>query len=599
MKNIKIENIRNFSIIAHIDHGKSTLADRLLELTGTLPKHMIKEQTLDTMDLERERGITIKAHPVRMEYKYKGNIYILNLIDTPGHVDFTYEVSRSLAACEGAVLLIDASQGVEAQTVSNYYLAKELGLTIIPVINKIDLPNADIERTREQILELTGIDPGKIILCSAKTGEGVEDVLCAIVQRIPPPKGSLHNPLKALIFDSLYTSYYGVIPYVRIFEGEVKPGDKIYLFSSKKEFEVEEVGHLIIERKKTERLRVGETGYIIAGIKEPKLVRVGDTIVKSLAQAPLPGYREVKPYVFVGFYPTTEEGYEKLRDALTKLHLNDPAFTFEKETSKALGLGFRCGFLGLLHMEIIQERLEREFGQGLIATLPSVKYKVVLFNQKEVWIDNPSKFPQDVKIKRIEEPYVKIEILTPPEYIGSLIELCVHRRGKQKKLLYLDPKRVLLEFEMPLSLMIYDFYDKLKSLTSGLASMDYEIIGYKESKIVKVDIMINKKPVDALSFLVHKDEAYHFSRKMVEKLKKAIPRQLFEVNIQASIGKRIIASTRIPPLRKDVTAKCYGGDVTRKRKLLEKQKRGKKRLKRIAQVDIPQEAFFSLLKVER
>ncbi len=560
---------------------------------------MIKEQTLDTMDLERERGITIKAHPVRMEYEYKGNIYILNLIDTPGHVDFTYEVSRSLAACEGAVLLIDASQGVEAQTVSNYYLAKELGLTIIPVINKIDLPNADIERTREQILELTGIDPGKIILCSAKTGEGVEDVLCAIVQRIPPPKGSLHNPLKALIFDSLYTSYYGVIPYVRIFEGEVKPGDKIYLFSSKKEFEVEEVGHLIIERKKTERLRVGETGYIIAGIKEPKLVRVGDTIVKSLAQAPLPGYREVKPYVFVGFYPTTEEGYEKLRDALTKLHLNDPAFTFEKETSKALGLGFRCGFLGLLHMEIIQERLEREFGQGLIATLPSVKYKVVLFNQKEVWIDNPSKFPQDVKIKRIEEPYVKIEILTPPEYIGSLIELCVHRRGKQKKLLYLDPKRVLLEFEMPLSLMIYDFYDKLKSLTSGLASMDYEIIGYKESKIVKVDIMINKKPVDALSFLVHKDEAYHFSRKMVEKLKKAIPRQLFEVNIQASIGKRIIASTRIPPLGKDVTAKCYGGDVTRKRKLLEKQKRGKKRLKRIAQVDIPQEAFFSLLKVER
>ncbi len=593
------KNIRNFSIIAHIDHGKSTLADRLLEITGTLPKHMIKEQTLDTMDLERERGITIKAHPVRMEYEFENKKYVLNLIDTPGHVDFTYEVSRSLAACEGAVLLVDASQGVEAQTVSNYYLAKDLGLTIIPVINKIDLPNADIEGTKEQIFELTEIDPDEILLCSAKTGEGVEEILKAIIKKIPPPKGNKDLPLRALIFDSIYTSYYGVIPYVRIFEGEIKPGDKIYLYSLKKEFIVEEVGHLILERKKTHKLSAGETGYIIAGIKDPNLVRVGDTIVNDLSTSPLPGYREIKPYVFCGFYPTTEEGYEKLKDALTKLHLNDPAFTFEKETSEALGFGFRCGFLGLLHMEIIQERLEREFGQGLIATLPSVKYKVILQTGEEIWVENPSKFPEEVKIKKIEEPYVKVEIITPPAYIGGIMDLCLPRRAEQKKFLYLDPKRVLLEFEMPLSEMIYDFYDKLKSVSSGMASMDYEIIGYKESKIVKVNILINRKPVDALSFLVHKENAYRFSRKIVDKLRELIPRQLFEVNVQAGIGKRIIASARIPPMRKDVTAKCYGGDITRKMKLLEKQKEGKKRLKKIGRVEVPQEAFFSLLKVEK
>ncbi len=576
-----------------MDHGKSTLADRLLEITKTLPPTKIVEQTLDTLALERERGITIKAHAIRMEYKG----YILNLIDTPGHVDFSYEVSRSLAACEGALLLVDGSQGIEAQTVSHLYSALELGLEIVPVINKIDLAMADIEGTKREIVDFMGVKEEEILLTSAKTGEGVEEVLKAVIEKIPPPEGKPH-PLRALIFDSTYDPYHGVIVTVRIFDGSVKKGDRIYLLSSGKEFEVEEVGYLKLNREPVDVLKPGEVGYIIAGIKTLKDARVGDTISDSPDTPPLKGYREVKPYIFCGFYPTSEEGIVSLGKSLEKLKLNDPAIHYEQESSSALGPGYRCGFLGLLHMEVIQERLEREFGENLIATVPSVRYRVVMKDGKELYIDNPSKLPDINKIERIEEPYARVEILTPPEYLGNVMKICNDRKGIHKKMEFIGERKVLIEYEMPFSKIIFDFYNKLKSVSKGMAAMDYEIIGYRTSPLVKLNILINGRPVDALSFLVHKDEVYRTGRRIVEKLRVKIPRQQFEVSIQAAAGKRVIAKSVIKPVRKDVTAKCYGGDITRKRKLLEKQKKGKKRLKKVGNVDIPQEAFFSVLKLE-
>ena len=586
-----IKRIRNFSIIAHIDHGKSTLADRFLEITGTLRREEIVEQVLDSMDLERERGITIKMHPVRMEWRG----YILNLIDTPGHVDFSYEVSRSLAACEGAVLLVDATQGVEAQTLANLYLAIEQGLEIIPVINKIDLPNAEIERVREQIWELIREEP---LLVSAKYGTGVEDLLNAIIERIPPPNGDPTKPLRALIFDANFDEYRGAVPYVRVFDGEVRPGMKIALASSGKVFEVIEVGYFRPKMVKAEKLTAGETGYIIAGIKEIRDTRVGDTIIDARhpETEPLPGYREPKPMVYAGIYPMQPSEFPLLEKALSKLKLNDAALTFVGEHSPALGMGFRCGFLGLLHMEIVKERLRREQGLEVIITTPNVKYRAKLRSGEIIEISSPKDFPDDFIYA--EEPFVRAEIILPSDFIGPVVELCQARRGVQKNFQYLDPRTVILEYELPLAEVIFDFFDKLKSVSRGYASFDYEFLEFRKSDLVRLDILVAGERVDALSHVVHRDKAYYIGRALVKKLKEVIPRQLFEVTIQAAIGKRVIAKERIPPLRKDVTAKCYGGDITRKRKLLERQKEGKKRLKKIGRVELPQEAFITILKVE-
>jgi GTP-binding protein LepA len=592
-----LERIRNFSIIAHVDHGKSTLADRLLEYTGAVSRRELKEQMLDTLEIERERGITIKLQAVRMEYKG----YLLHLIDTPGHVDFSYEVSRALAACEGAILLVDATQGIEAQTVANFWKAVEQDLVIIPVINKIDLPAAEPERVKKQIEDILGLDGDDVILASAKEGIGIEEILSAIIERIPPPKGDPRAPLKALIFDSYYDPYRGAVAFVRVFDGEVKPGTRIKLFSTGKEFEVTEVGAQTPKMTKFERLSAGDVGYIAASIKDVRDIRVGDTITdaKRPADSPVPGFRPAKPMVFAGLYPSEGYTFEELRDALEKYAINDAAIYYEPETSPALGMGFRVGFLGLLHMEIVQERLEREYGVGLITTAPSVVYRVRFKNSTVKEIKNPSELPENWGIiEAIEEPFVSITIITPKEYVGSIMNLCQEKRGIQKSFKYLDPNTAMLEYEMPLSEILLDFHDKIKSLSRGYASYDYEFIGYREEDLVRLNIFINNEPVDALSFIVHRDKAYRRARQLVEKLKDTIPRQLFEVKVQAGIGSKIIASERIPPLRANVTAKCYGGDITRKKKLLEKQKEGKKRLKQFGKVELPQEAFLSVLKVD-
>ncbi len=593
------ERIRNFSIIAHIDHGKSTLADRLLEFTGAVPPNKMREQFLDKMDIERERGITIKAQTVRLNYKAKdGKEYILNIIDTPGHVDFTYEVSRSLAACEGALLVVDATQGVEAQTIANVLLALEHNLEIIPVINKIDLPSADPERVKREIEEVIGIDASEAILASAKLGIGIEEILEAIVNRIPPPSGDPDKPLKALIFDSWYDPYKGVVTTIRVIDGKIRKGMEILLMSTGKVFEVEEVGVFAPDPVKVKELSAGEVGYITAGIKNVRDTKVGDTITdaKNPTSKPFPGFKQVKPMVFAGLYPVDPEDYPALREALEKLKLNDASLSFEPESSAALGYGFRCGFLGTLHMEIVRERLEREFGLKLIITAPTVVYKVVKKSGEELFIENPSDLPDMSEVDHIEEPYVLATVITPSEYVGGIMNLFLERRGIQNRMEYLEGGRVIMEYEVPLAEILVDFYDHLKSISRGYASMDYDFIGYKRSDLVKLDILINGKPVDALSVIVHKDKAYYKGRELAKRLKEIIPRQLFEVAIQAAIGRKIIARETVKPLRKDVLAKCYGGDVTRKRKLLEKQKEGKKRMKMIGKVEIPQEAFLAVLK---
>ena len=600
MSNERQSKIRNFCIVAHIDHGKSTLADRLLELTGEVSERDMEEQLLDNMDLERERGITIKAHAVTLKYKRDdGEIYTLNLIDTPGHVDFNYEVSRSLAACEGAIVIVDASQGIEAQTLANTYLAIDHDLEVVPVINKIDLPSAQPEMVINEIEDVIGIPAEDAPQVSAKTGLNVDSVLEEIVEKIPT--GDENAPLKALIFDSYYDSYKGVIVYVRIKEGTVKPGDRIRMMATGAEFDVVEVGVMhpagLVPNK---GLAAGDVGYIAASIKNIQDTRVGDTIttVKNAAAEPLPGYKKVNPMVYSGIYPADGAQYEDLKDALSKLQLNDAALMFEPETSVALGFGFRCGFLGLLHMEIIQERLEREYNLDLVTTAPSVIYKVYKTNGEMVWVDNPTNLPDPAEIDYMEEPMVKATIMVPKDYVGNVMELCQERRGIYKDMTYMDASRAEIFYELPLNEIIYDFFDALKSRTKGYASFDYELCGYTRSNLVKLDILLNGEMVDALSFIVHKDSAYSRGRKMAEKLKEAIPRQLFEVPIQAAVGSKIIARETVRAMRKDVLAKCYGGDITRKKKLLEKQKEGKKRMRQVGSVEVPQEAFMSVLKLD-
>lgn len=595
------ERIRNFCIIAHIDHGKSTLADRLLEYTDTIPAREMEDQVLDKMELERERGITIKAQAVRMIYRADdGHDYLLNLIDTPGHVDFNYEVSRSLAACEGALLVVDATQGIEAQTLANTYLALEHNLEIVPVINKIDLPSADPEETKREIEDIIGLSTEEAVLASAKEGIGVKEVLEAVVKLIPPPKGRIEDPLRALIFDSFYDSYKGAVAFVRVMEGEIFPKKIIKMMSTGKTFEVTEVGVFKPDMVAVDSLKAGEVGYVVASIKNVTDTRVGDTITDAErpAEKPLPGYKKAVPVVFCGMYPAEGEDYENLKDALGKLRLNDASLFFEPETSAALGFGFRCGFLGLLHMDVICERLEREYDLNLITTAPSVIYKVTKTNGDKIDVDNPTNFPHPTEIEYIEEPYVDASIMLPTEYVGTVMELCQDKRGTFKDMQYINQKRVILKYDMPLSEIIYDFFDQLKSRTRGYASLDYEISGYKKSDLVKLDILINGEAVDALSFIVHKDKAAGRGRQMVEKLKEVIPRHLFEIPIQAAIGGKIIARETVSAMRKNVLAKCYGGDVTRKKKLLEKQKEGKKRMRQLGNVEVPQEAFMAVLKIE-
>lgn len=595
------EMIRNFSIIAHIDHGKSTLADRILEQTHTVTSREMQDQLLDSMDLERERGITIKLNAVELNYTAKdGQTYIFHLIDTPGHVDFTYEVSRSLAACEGAVLVVDAAQGIEAQTLANVYLALDNDLEILPVINKIDLPAADPERVRQEIEDVIGIDASEAVLASAKAGIGIEEILEQVVEYVPAPSGDLNAPLKALIFDSIYDSYRGVVLNVRVMDGVVKPGDKIQLMSNGKTFDVTEVGVFSPKAIARDYLMVGDVGYITAAIKTVQDTRVGDTVTlaKNPATQALEGYRKMNPMVFCGLYPIDTSRYNDLREALEKLQLNDAALQFEPETSQALGFGFRCGFLGLLHMDVIQERLEREFNLELITTAPSVIYHVNKTDGTQVIVDNPADFPDPVSIQSVEEPYVKAQIMVPNDYVGAVMELSQRKRGDFVTMDYLDDYRVNVVYEIPLSEIVFDFFDKLKSSTKGYASLDYEMSGYRTSKLVKMDILLNAEKVDALSFIVHRDFAFERGKAIVEKLKKLIPRQQFEVPVQAAIGQKIVARSDIKALRKNVLAKCYGGDVSRKRKLLEKQKEGKKRMKQIGSVEVPQEAFMAVLKMD-
>nr|WP_092461040.1 translation elongation factor 4 [Thermoflavifilum thermophilum] len=594
-----MEHIRNFCIIAHIDHGKSTLADRLLEFTHTISEREMQEQVLDDMELEREKGITIKSHAIQMEYEFGGKTYTLNLIDTPGHVDFSYEVSRALAACEGALLLVDATQGIQAQTISNLYLALDHDLEIIPVINKIDMEGAMIDEVKEQIIDLIGCYEEDILLASARTGAGVEQILKAIVQRIPPPEGDPDAPLQALIFDSMYNSFRGVVAYYRVFNGTLRKGDKVKFVNTGREYDADEVGILRLRLEPRDQITAGNVGYIITGIKSASEVRVGDTItlVNNPCQEAIKGFEEVKPMVFAGIFPVNTEDYEELRECMEKLKLNDAALTFEPETSQALGFGFRCGFLGMLHMEIVQERLEREFHQSVITTVPNVSFIAYTTKGEKIIVNNPSEMPDPGRLSRVEEPFIRAQIITKPEYIGNIMTLCLGKRGTLINQHYLTPTRVELIFEMPLTEIVFDFYDKLKSQTRGYASFDYHPIGYRESDIVKMDILLNGDKVDALSALIHRSRAQEFGRKLCEKLKELLPRQQFQIAIQAAIGSKIIARENISALRKDVTAKCYGGDVSRKRKLLEKQKEGKKRMRQIGSVEVPQEAFLAVLKI--
>ncbi len=597
VKKMKKENIRNFSIIAHIDHGKSTLADRLLEITGAVSKREMKDQILDSMDLERERGITIKLNAVKLNYKYKDEDYVINLIDTPGHVDFSYEVSRSLAACEGAILVVDAAQGIEAQTLANLYLAMEQDLTIIPVINKIDLPNADIPRVKKELVDVLGFNENDIILCSAKTGEGVQDILDAVIEKIPEPKINVEDKTRSLIFDSYFDPYRGVVLLVKLVDGKIKIGDTIKMMATNSTFEVVELGVHTPKEEKYNELKSGEVGYVAASIKDISTVSVGDTItvVGREATEPIKGYKKMKPMVFSGIFPTEPNRYEELKEALIKLKLNDAALSFEPETSEALGFGFRIGFLGLLHMDVIITRIEREFNIGIIATSPSVVYEVTLTDGSIIEVDAPSKMPEKTKINYIKEPYIYTNIIAPSEYIGAIMELCQNKRGIYKSVDYIDATRIDVHYEIPLSEIVYDFYDRLKSTTKGYASFDYELCGYKESSLVKMDILLNGEIVDALSVIIHKDFAYQKGRAIVKKLRELIPRQMFQIPIQASIGSKVIARENISALKKNVLAKCYGGDVSRKRKLLEKQKEGKKRMKMVGTVEVPQEAFLAVL----
>jgi GTP-binding protein LepA len=596
-----LARIRNFSIIAHIDHGKTTLSDRLMERTGALTSREMTEQFLDSMDLERERGITIKQHSVRLEYKAKdGNDYVLNLVDTPGHVDFSYEVSRSLAACQGALLVVDASQGVEAQTLANAHLAVDAGLEIIPVLNKIDLPGAEPERAREQIENIIGIDASHAILASAKQGIGIDEILEAIVSRVPSPKGKPEEPLRALVFDSWFDQYRGVVILVYVVDGHLAPGMKVVLMASGGAYEVEQLGVFTPKPLPVDGLAAGEVGFVVAGIKKISDTKIGDTLTEERRPAaePLPGFKEVKPMVFAGLYPVDADQYAELRDALEKLRLNDSSFFYEPETSTALGFGFRCGFLGLLHMEIVEERLEREFNLELIVTAPSVRYRVLRSNGEILEIDSPAKLPDPGSITAIEEPIITATILTGDAYVGPILKLCEEKRGVQKGLEYVTPTRVMITYELPLNEILLDFYDRLKSASRGYASLDYQFTGYWTSPLVKLDVLVNGEPVDALSLIVHKEMAYARGKSLVEKMRAMIPRQMFEVAIQAAIGSRVIARETVKALRKNVLAKCYGGDITRKRKLLEKQKEGKKRMKRVGRVDIPQEAFLAVLRVD-
>ncbi|MCI5835949.1 MAG: translation elongation factor 4 [Firmicutes bacterium] len=597
---MKQKNIRNFSIIAHIDHGKSTLADRILEVTGAITEREKKDQLLDNMELERERGITIKLNAVELKYNYKGEEYILNLIDTPGHVDFTYEVSRSLASCEGAILVVDAAQGIEAQTLANLYLALENNLTIIPVINKIDLPNADPEKVKQELVDTLGFDENEIILTSAKNGIGIKELVEAVIDRIPSPKGDENSQLQALIFDSFFDSYRGIVTLIRVVNGSIKVGDKIKMMATDAIYDVVELGVHNPKEEKRKELKTGEVGFLCASIKSISDVKVGDTITSFSNPAPnvLAGYKPMKPMVFCGIYPIQSAKYEDLKEALEKLKLNDASLEFEPETSKALGFGFRCGFLGLLHMEIIEERIEREFNIDLIATSPSVIYEVTLTNGQVISVDSPVKLPDRTLIKDIKEPYIRTNIFVPSDYIGDIMKLCQDKRGTYISMEYIDKTRVNIHYEIPLSEIVYDFFDKLKSMTKGYASFDYDLIGYKTSDLVKMDILLNGEIIDALSVIVHKDFAYKRGKSVVENLRKMIPRQQFEVPIQASIGSKIIARENIKAVRKNVLAKCYGGDVSRKRKLLEKQKEGKKRMKMVGSVEIPQEAFLSVLSMD-
>jgi GTP-binding protein LepA len=595
-----MKNIRNFCIIAHIDHGKSTLADRLLQTTGTIADRDMQSQALDDMDIERERGITIKSHAIQMNYKQDGEEYILNLIDTPGHVDFSYEVSRSIAACEGALLIVDAAQGIEAQTISNLYLALEHDLEIIPILNKMDLPGAEPEEVTDQIVELIGCDPSDVIPASGKTGLGVENILKACVDRVPPPKGETDAPLQAMIFDSVYNSFRGIIAYFRIFNGELKKGDHVKFFNTEKEYYADEIGVLKMDMLPQKSVKTGDVGYIISGIKRADEVKVGDTIttVSNPCDSALTGFEDVKPMVFAGVYPVDTDDYEELRASMEKLQLNDASLIFEPESSAALGFGFRCGFLGMLHMEIIQERLEREFDMTVITTVPNVSYKAYLRKeQKLIEVHNPTELPDPGVTEYVEEPYIKAQVITKGDYVGAIMNLCIDKRGELKNQVYLSQDRVEITFEMPLAEIVFDFYDRLKSVSKGYASFDYFPVGYKKSDLIKLDILLNADPVDALSALVHRSNAHELGKKICVKLKELIPRQQFEIPIQAAIGAKIVSRETIKALRKDVTAKCYGGDITRKRKLLEKQKKGKKKMRQIGRVEVPQEAFMAVLKL--